>query len=222
MRTSILLLSFLVAGAVSAQSLTDLPRQHEIPAVLNTGDGDSPTSGHPVRTIRLKSNLLPVATALVANLGFELELARHWSLDLPVYYSPYNLFKETRKVRLLAVQPEVRYWFSDVSRRSHFVGLHGHVAGFNVAVNENGRYQDPDKPAWGLGVSYGYSMPLGEAKRWGLEFTLGAGFVRYRYDAYRNWENGPLYHSDSGTYWGITRAGISLSYQWNSCKKHQK
>lgn len=176
------------------------------------------------RVILLKSNLLAVATALVANLGFEVELAPHWSLDVPVYYSPYDWFKETRKVRLLATQPEVRYWFGDVSER-HFVGLHGHVAGFNVALNDKGRYQDPNRALWGLGLSYGYALPFGRNKRWGAEFNLGLGFANYRYDKYENIGIRPgqkIHSSGDKWYWGVTRAAVSLSYKWNIGRKRRK
>ena len=47
------------------------------------------------RVIAVKTNLLFVA-ALTANLGFEAELWPHWSIDLPVWYSPYDI-TSTRK-----------------------------------------------------------------------------------------------------------------------------
>lgn len=168
------------------------------------------------RFIALKSNAL-FAAALVANLGFEVELWPKWSLDVPVFYSPYDI-TSTRKLRLLAVQPELRYWTKKAGE-GHFVGLHTHVVGFNVAVNDHGRYQDPNHALWGMGLSYGYSRLLGVRKRWAVEFTIGAGFAEYDYDAYRNYTNGPKFRSGSNLYWGITRAGISFSYRWNKPRK---
>ncbi|MBQ5722982.1 MAG: DUF3575 domain-containing protein, partial [Muribaculaceae bacterium] len=38
----------------------------------------------------LKANLL-IGAASIANLGFEVALGKKWSLDVPVYYSPYNI-----------------------------------------------------------------------------------------------------------------------------------
>lgn len=171
------------------------------------------------RFFALKTNALFLG-GLIANLSFETELWRHWSLDFPVYYSPYNLFKDSRKLRLLAIQPEVRYWLGKAGE-GHFFGLHGHVAGFNVAVNDHGRYQDPNHALWGLGIGYGYTFNFGKEKRWGLELNIGAGFADYEYDAYRNWENGPKYRSGSDRYWGITRAGISIFYKWYKNRKHK-
>lgn len=201
---------------------TDLTAQPLLPVPPCTGSliprRPVPGEEHPVTAgagewrIAAKTNLLFDA-ALVANLGVEISPAAHWSLDLPVWYSPYSI-TPTRKLRLLAVQPELRWWPKE-AMRGHFVGLHAHVAGFNVAINDNGRYQDPNQALWGLGLSYGYSMQLGRSDNWGLEFNVGAGFAEYSYDAYRNCANGQKFGSGSGCYWGITRAGITLYYKWD-------
>lgn len=169
------------------------------------------------RFISLKTNALFLG-ALTANLGFEVGLWRKWSLDVPVFYSPYDI-TPTRKLRLLATQPEIRFW-PKKGGEGHFIGLHTHVAGFNVAINDNGRYQDPNHALWGMGISYGYAINLGAEKRWSIEFNIGAGFAEYDYDIYRNWENGPKVGSGSDWYWGITRAGISISYKWYVEKKN--
>lgn len=169
--------------------------------------------------IAIKNNLLFDA-ALVANLGVEISPCTHWSLDIPVWYSPYNI-SSTRNIRLLAVQPEIRWWFKE-AMDGHFVGLHTHVVGFNIALNDYARYQDPNYALWGLGVSYGYAMSLGKSEHWGLEFTLGAGFARYQYDAYRNESNGEKFASGSDCYWGITRAGVTLSYKWTLSRRNRK
>lgn len=161
--------------------------------------------------LAVKSNLLVLA-ATVANAGVEVELWSHGTLDIPVFYSPYDL-TPTRKLRVLASQPELRWWPGSVMQ-GHFVGLHTHVVGFNVALNDKGRYQDPNHALWGMGVSYGYALSWGKSKQWGVEFTLGVGFAEYDYDVYRNRPDGPLFKSGSDWYWGITRAGISLSYKW--------
>ena len=176
----------------------------------------APRSQSEYRFWSLKTNALFLA-ALTANLGFEVELWRKWSLDIPVWYSPYDI-TPTRKLRLLAVQPEIRRWTKKAGE-GHFFGLHTHVAGFNVAINDHGRYQDPNHALWGMGLSYGYAIHLGKHKRWGIEFNLGAGFAEYDYDVYRNWANGPKFRSGSDWYWGITRAGISISYKWYKERK---
>lgn len=163
------------------------------------------------RFFAAKTNLL-FGAATVANIGFEMELGRKWSIDIPFYYSPYNI-KWNRKLRVMAVQPELRRWLIKAGE-GHFFGVHGHLAGFNVAINDHGRYQDPDSPLWGFGLGYGYALNFGVDKHWGLEFNVGFGFANYKYDVYYNMPNGQKFDSGSGWWWGPTRAGITLTYKW--------
>ncbi len=171
------------------------------------------------RFFAVKTNLL-FAAALCANLGVEVELWPKWSLDIPVWYSPYDI-TATRKLRLLATQPEIRWWLKKAGQ-GHFFGLHTHIAGFNIAINDNGRYQDPNHALWGLGLSYGFATHLDKAKHWGLEFNIGAGFAEYDYDVYDNRPNGQKLNSKSAVYFGITRAGVTLSYKLYKQRKNRR
>lgn len=149
--------------------------------------------------------------ATVANLGFEAGFCNGLSLDIPVLYSPYTV-KDNYKLKVLAVQPELRYWL-DRPFRGHFFGLHAHLGWFNVAVDDDWRYQSRgDSPLWGFGVSYGYALLLNG--HWGLEFTLGAGYAHIPYEKYYNVYNGAQCGSGIKNYWGITRAGITLVYKF--------
>lgn len=166
----------------------------------------------------VKTNLLFLG-ALTANAGVEVELWRRWSIDIPLWYSPYDI-KSDLKLRLLATQPELRFW-PQKAGIGHFFGIHAHLAGFNVALNRHGRYQDPNHALWGAGLGYGFSTHLDRNKRWGLEFNVGAGYANYTFDAYRNWDNGARFRCDvKRNYWGITRLGVSLSYKWYKLRKN--
>lgn len=171
------------------------------------------------RFFAVKNNLL-FDLALCANLGIEVELWRHWSFDLPVWYSPYNITSK-RKIRLLATQPEIRWWTKRAGE-GHFVGVNAAVVGFNIAVNDNARYQDPDHALWSVGASYGFATHLDKAKHWGLEFNLGVGYADYKYNSFYNKPNGQLFKQSSEKYFGITRIGISLSYKWYRERKNRR
>lgn len=160
----------------------------------------------------IKTNLLQWAVG-VANIGVEIPIGDQFSVDVPFTYSPYTLARRW-KLRVMGLQPEFRWWLNE-QMNGHFVGVHAHAAYFNVAVNKKTRYQDKngDTPLWGMGVSYGYAMPLCE--RWGMEFTLGAGYARIAYDKFNNVPNGAEYASKTKNYWGITRAGATLIYKFN-------
>lgn len=174
----------------------------------------------PRKMIAVKTNLA-FAAALVANVGVEVELWPHTSLDVPFYYSPYDI-SETWRIRLFGVQPELRWW----PRRAGegwFVGAHGTVMGFNVSVNDNGRYQDPNHALWGLGLGCGWAAHFGASRRWGIEMNVGGGFFRYQSRAYRNWHNGPKFRRDgTRTWWGPTRVGVTLTYQWRVPRKTRR
>lgn len=168
----------------------------------------------PRHALSIKTNALLWAT-LVANVGFEVKLAPRWSLDVTGFYSPWNMFIFNRKIRLFGLSPEVRYWWGDVMKRGHFLGLHGLVTGFNVQLDNKYRYQDPNHAAWGVGLSYGYAMPLDKKERWGVEFTIGVGYARVKYDKYEGRENGQFIERKTVNYFGPTRLGVNFSYRFD-------
>lgn len=160
--------------------------------------------------VALKTNLAALGL-LVANIGVEFSFGRGFSLDFPLYYSPYDITPEFR-VRVLGIQPELRYWLRrDWPGGGHFFGLYGTVAGFDLSFPGTDRYQDPEHALWGVGLSYGYALNFGRRRHWGLEFNIGAGYTNCRFDAFENVSNGPLLRTGERDYWGISRVGISLT-----------
>ena len=158
-----------------------------------------------------KTNAALLGTT-VANLGLEVGFCSRLSLDIPFLYSPYTI-KDNYKLKVLAVQPELRYWL-DRPFKGHFFGFHTHLGWFNVAVNDHFRYQSRgDSPLWGFGVSYGYTLCFHE--HWGAEFTLGAGYAHIPYEKYYNVPRGAQCGSGIKNYWGFTRVGITLVYKFN-------
>jgi len=169
--------------------------------------------GYRGQFVAIKTNLAALGL-LVANLGVEFSFGRGFSLDFPVYYSPYDITPDFR-VRLLGTQPELRYWLRrDCPGDGHFFGLYGTVAGFNVSFPSTDRYQDPEHALWGVGLSYGYALNFGCQRHWGLEFNIGVGYMNYRFDTFENVSNGQLLRSEAADYWGISRVGISLTYRF--------
>jgi len=163
--------------------------------------------------VAVKTNLAALGL-LVANLGVEFSFGHGFSLDLPFYYSPYDITSKFR-VRILGTQPELRYWLRrDWPEDGHFFGLNGTVAGFNVSFPGTDRFQDPERALWGMGLSYGYALSFGAGRHWGLEFNIGAGYMNYHLDTFDNVHNGKLMHTGRKDYWGITRVGLSLTYKF--------
>lgn len=178
----------------------------------------------PTKMIAVKTNLAFVAAALVANVGVEAELWPRWSIDLPVYYSPYNI-STLRRVRLLGIQPEIRRWAKQAGA-GWFAGVHGTVMGFNVSRPGHSRYQDPNHALWGLGLGGGWATHLDRKKHWAVEANIGFGFAKYIYDTYRNeadYHHEPLTErGHKKTWWGPTRLGLTIEYQWHPRRKTLK
>lgn len=161
--------------------------------------------------ISVKTNLLAYST-VIPNIGVEVRITPRLSFEVTSLYSPYNLFVRDRKTRLLAMKPEVRYWWGESLRKGHFVGLHMPLAGFNLQLNDDFRYQDPNHALWGLGINYGYAMLIGKRQNWSLDFTIGIGYMDVKYDIYEGVHNGKYVRTEEKHYFGPTRVGVNLAY----------
>ena len=173
------------------------------------------------RKLHVKTNAIGLGMG-IANVAAEIDLAKHWSFAVPVYYSALNYFTSTIKFRTLAVQPEFRYWFNE-NNQKFFIGAHFGYAQYNVAVDGDYRYQDHGgkSPALGGGLSVGYRMPISKNDKWHIEFTLGAGVYGLHYDKFYNVNNGKLIETYRKTYWGIDNAAVNISYRFD-LKKRKK
>lgn len=162
--------------------------------------------------LALKTNLLYDATT-TPNLGLEVSMGKHFTLDVSGNYNPWD-FSKDRSIKHWMAQPEFRYW--PVERfNGHFLGVHGYYMDYvfkdvrlPMGMKRNEAY---DGTAYGAGISYGYQLYL--SSRWNLEFTAGFGYGYYEYDKFSltkgNSEYLGLYKTD---YWGVTKIGVSIIY----------
>ena len=177
------------------------------------------------RKLHLKTNAIGLGMA-IANVAAEVDLAKHWSFTLPVYYSAWDYFKLTIKFRTFAVQPEFRYWLSE-ENDGFFAGTHLGLAYYNFAFDGDYRYQDHNRetPSLGGGVSIGYRLPVSRNCRWRMEFSLGGGGYTRHYDKFYNTprtKDGLIIESIRKAYWGIDQAAVSFSYSFDLKKKGVK
>jgi len=196
------------------------------------------SAGH-AQKLAVKMNGLGLATfagfgqwSPTPNLGAEVALWPRWTIDIDGYINPFT-FSDNKSTQFWAVQPELRFWFCN-KFNGHFIGLHGQYADYQDFGTRTYIY---DGHLAGLGLSYGYVLPL--AYRWKLEFNLGAGWNSVNHDSkwlrgnpekpdqpylgypdyygkfFVNKDNQPAgnvpcnIHKD---YWGITRAGVSIIF----------
>lgn len=169
--------------------------------------------------IYVKTNLAAWAL-LVSNAAVEFDLGKHWSFNLPVYYSCWDYFKSTIKFRTFAIEPEVRYWFSPYSNDGWFIGAHFGLAYYNLAFNGDHRYQDyrGKTPALGGGIAFGYRLPFGHDKRWRAEFSIGAGVYPLDYSVFQNTpdvKDGIWLYRNQKTLFGIDQIGVTIGYAFD-------
>ncbi len=164
--------------------------------------------------LNVKTNVLYDATATI-NLGVEMGLGKKTSLDISGNYNPWT-FSNNRKWKHWLVQPEFRYWLCE-RFNGHFFGIHalGGQFNFNHVKLPFDLYQGLNDYNYqgdfiGAGLSYGYQWMLG--KRWGLEATLGVGYIYVKYDRYSCATCGTKLEEGTENYFGPTKAGITLIY----------
>lgn len=164
--------------------------------------------------VAIKTNLLYDATTTL-NLGIELGMGWHWTLDIPFNYNPWK-WDDGMRVQHWGVQPAIRYWFCEKFNRT-FVGLHAHYADFNVGglrdwipVSKNMKQNRYEGQLYGAGVSGGYSWIL--SNRWSLEMEIGIGYAHIVTDKYPCRTCGTSKGHSHKNYVGPTKASISLIY----------
>ena len=186
-----------------------------IPALI--GKASPEAKGWTPRLV-VKTNAVGWAMA-ISNVAVEIDLSQRLSLNIPVYYSAWNYFSGTTKFRILAAQPELRYW--PTRDRRFFAGVHFGVASYNLALGGKWRIQDHDgtTPALGGGVSAGYRTPLGRSDCWNVEFSFGAGAYRLHYDKFHNEPGGAYSSTVRKTFFGVDNAAVSFSYTFDLKKK---
>lgn len=158
----------------------------------------------------VKSNLIPWA-ATIANIKGEISFGHKWSIDLGLWYCPW-IVSQKHSLKTLCILPEGRWWLKD-NRYGHFLNFHLTASWFNLRFGDY-RYQDTNRPAFGAGIGYGYKLMFND--NWGMEFTIGAGFLSLKYDRYYNILNGAKIDTRITSYWGIDRLAVSFVYKFDN------
>ncbi len=168
----------------------------------------------------LRTNFLYWATT-TPNGGVEWKLSSRYTLSASLGYNAFNLpssghtdegVSMNPKIHHLAVMPELKYWFCRSFERD-YVGLHAIWAQYNVGgLSFIPTFDEYRYSGWaaGAGASYGYQWPLGD--RWGVEASVGLGYVYLRYDKSNCGNCGKKVGSYSRHWFGPTKAALSLIY----------
>lgn len=119
--------------------------------------------------VGVKTNALMWA-AMTPNLGCEVVVGEHSSIDLSAFghYKPYGL-----NSKILAFQPEYRYWFNGRPMIREFIGIAAMVANYDMNMN---KYVYTGN-AMSLGLTGGYAFQLGS--NWRFELSGGFGILGF-------------------------------------------
>lgn len=174
---------------------------------VSTVSVSSPRERKPFHMI-VKTNLLYDAL-VVPNIGLEFYLGRGWSVAGNWMYTWFKSDSRHRYHRIYGGDLEVRHWLSYVRKplTGHHIGLYGQLLTYDLEWGGKGYLGD--RWSYGVGVSYGYSAPIG--RRLNLDFTIGAGYLCGEYKEYVPQGDKYLWRATKKRRWfGPTKAEISL------------
>ena len=173
----------------------------------------------------LKTNLLYDALSLV-NYSIEVPITERFSA-LWYHQFPWWTWGEADNqycIRFLSMGAEGRWWFKPKPRpqmgksvqrdklMGHFVGLYAESGKWDF---EWGRDICHQGEHWSVGLSYGYSMPLG--RHLNMEFSISVGYASIAYRKYEPSEDYEILWHDPVKhgrwhYFGPTKLQVSLVY----------
>lgn len=149
------------------------------------------------------------------NIGMEFALNRKYTLEVGGGFNPFT-FEDNKKAKHWIIQPELRYWTCE-SFNGHFFGLHAlaseyNIGGLDIPVGRLSKLKEYryEGFAFGGGLSYGYQWAM--SPRWNFEFNIGAGYAYLTYDQFPCVKCGSKIASETGNYFGITKAAVALIF----------
>lgn len=166
----------------------------------------------------LKTNLLYDA-ALVPNLGAEFYLGRGWTVGGNWMYAWWNSDRKHHYWRTYGGELDIRKYFGRCAKEKpltgHHLGLYGQMLTYDFETGGKGYLGGRpggtlwDKMHWGVGLEYGYSLPIG--RRLNLDFGIGVGYLSGEYLEYTPQDGHYLWQRTKKRHWfGPTKAEVSL------------
>lgn len=166
----------------------------------------------------LKTNLLYDA-ALIPNLGAEFYVGRGWSVGGSWMYAWWNSDRKHKYWRTYGGELDIRKYFGrragEKPLTGHHLGLYGQMLTYDFELGGKGYMGGRpggtlwDKMHWGVGLEYGYSLPVG--RRLNLDFGIGVGYLGGEYWEYTPQDDHYLWLRTKKRHWfGPTKAEVSL------------
>ena len=137
----------------------------------------------------IKTNLL-FDVAMTPDIGVEFVTGEHTSMAVSVFghWKPWGM-----QSKLIAVQPEFRYWFNGRPLVREYIGATIFGAAYDIALGGNVYQGD----ALNFGLTGGYVFPLG--KRVNIELSGGFGVLIFKQKKYLQSDHYDEYFVGSAT-----------------------
>ncbi len=157
----------------------------------------------------LKSNLLYDAM-LVPNIGIEFYAGRGWSVGAGWMYGWWHSDTHHRYWRIYGGEIDVRKYFGRRAEEKpltgHHLGIYGNMFTYDFELGGTGYLSEL---SYGVGIEYGYSLPIG--RRFNLDFGIGLGYIGGEYKVYEPIDAHYVWQRTQKRHWiGPTKAEISL------------
>ena len=166
----------------------------------------------------LKTNMLADVLAL-PNIGAEFYLGRNWSLGADWMYGWWKTDRRHRYWRAYGGDIYLRRWFGRAAKEKpltgHHLGVYAQMLTYDFEWGGKGVMGgEPggtlwDRASWGVGLEYGYSLPI--ARRLNIEFNIGVGYLGGKYYEYKPVDDCYVWQATKQRHWfGPTKAEVSL------------
>lgn len=175
----------------------------------------------PNKYYALKTNLLYDAL-FVPNIGIETNVGGGWTLGASGMLAWWSKDASHKYWRIYGGELDVNKYFGAKAKekplQGHHVSLYGQFLSYDIERGGTG-YQG--KQAFGVGLGYGYSLPIG--RRLNLDFGLGIGYFYSRYKTYEPFDGCYVYQETKERQWiGPTRASVSLVWLLGNGNENSK
>ncbi len=165
-----------------------------------------------------KTNLLSDAAA-IPNIGAEILFAERWSVSCDWHYAWWKNDRRHFYRQTYGGSLSVRKWLSrqkcERAMAGHHIGMYGQIFSYDFGRGGSGEMGAKpggtlwDRCNWGLGIEYGYSLPLSSGLN--LDFSLGVGRIAGKYIDYTAMDDHYVWQGTSMRKWfGPGKAEISL------------
>lgn len=166
----------------------------------------------------IKTNLLYDAL-LVPNIGVEFYLGKGWSVAGNWMYAWWKSDRSHHYWRVYGGDLEVRRYFGQKAEEKpftgHHIGLYGQILTYDFELGGRGYMGGRpggslwEKANYGVGLAYGYSLPV--SRRLNLDFSLGLGYLGGTYYEYVPMDGHYVWERTKTRHWfGATKAEVSL------------